>query len=91
MIFEELCAIYFPEKYGDMFSASAVFEYCKEKDAVLLTIEHNAGIVSDEELQSDLSFVIVRRLADELEQKNMFYFHKLSTILFSISLPPITV
>ena len=68
MIFEELCAIYFPEKTEKNFCASVVFEYNKEEDAVVLSIDHNAGLISEEDLLSDISFVIVRRLIDELEQ-----------------------
>ncbi|MBO5756625.1 MAG: amino acid ABC transporter ATP-binding protein [Clostridia bacterium] len=68
MIFEELCAIYFPEKTEKNFCASVVFEYNKEEEAVVLSIDHNAGLISEEDLLSDISFVIVRRLIDELEQ-----------------------
>ena len=68
MIFEEICAIYFPEKTEKKFCASVVFEYNKEKEAVILSIDHNAGLVSEEEMLSDISFVIVRRLIKELEQ-----------------------
>jgi polar amino acid transport system ATP-binding protein len=68
MIFEELCAIYFPEKAEQGFCASIVFEYDKEEDAVMLSIDHNAGLISEEEMLSDISFVIVRRLIDGLEQ-----------------------
>ena len=69
MIFEEICAIYFPERTEKKFSATAVFEYSKEKEAVILSIDHNAGLVSDEDLRSDISFVIVGRLINELEQE----------------------
>lgn len=68
MIFEELCAIYFPKRAGESFCASVVFEYNKENEAVILSIDHNAGEVSQEEMLSDLSFVIVRRLVSELDQ-----------------------
>jgi hypothetical protein len=68
MIFEELCAIYFPEKTEKKFCASVVFEYNKEKEAVIVSIDHNAGLISEKEMLSDISFVIVRRLIDELEQ-----------------------
>jgi polar amino acid transport system ATP-binding protein len=68
MVFEELCAIYFPEKTKKSFCASVVFEYNKEKEAVMLSIDHNAGLISEEDMLSDISFVIVRRLVDELEQ-----------------------
>ena len=34
----------------------------------MLSIDHNAGLISEEDLLSDISFVIVRRLIDELEQ-----------------------
>lgn len=68
MVFEELCAIYLPEKAEKNFCATVVFEYNKEKGAVILSIDHNAALVAEEELLSDISFVIVRRLADELEQ-----------------------
>jgi polar amino acid transport system ATP-binding protein len=68
MIFEELCAIYFPKKAEKKFCASVVFEYNKEKEAVILSIDHNAGEVSDEEMLSDLSFVIVRRFVGEVSQ-----------------------
>ena len=68
MIFEELCAIYFPKRAGENFCASVVFEYNKENEAVILSIDHNAGEVSQEEMLSDLSFVIVRRLVSELDQ-----------------------
>ena len=68
MVFEELCAIYLPEKAGTNFCARAIFEYCKQKDAVILTIDHNAGAVSDTDMDTDLSFTIVRRIVDELEQ-----------------------
>ena len=68
MVFEELCAIYFSEKTGKKFCASVVFEYNKEKEAVMLSIDHNAGLISEEDMLSDISFVIVRRLVDELEQ-----------------------
>jgi hypothetical protein len=68
MVFEELCAIYLPEKAEKKFCATVVFEYNKEKGAVILSIDHNAALVAEEELLSDISFVIVRRLADELEQ-----------------------
>lgn len=68
MIFEELCAIYFPKRAGESFCASVVFEYNKENEAVILSIDHNAGEVSQEEMLSDLSFVIVRRLVSELNQ-----------------------
>jgi polar amino acid transport system ATP-binding protein len=68
MIFEELCAIYFPEKAGKPFCASVVFEYSKEKEAVILSIDHNAGFISEEEMSSNISLVIVRRLLNDLEQ-----------------------
>ena len=68
MIFEELCAIYFPKRAGESFCASVVFEYNKENEGVILSIDHNAGEVSQEEMLSDLSFVIVRRLVSELDQ-----------------------
>ena len=68
MIFEELCAIYFPKRAGESFCASVVFEYNKENEAVILSIDHNAGEVSQEEMLSDLSFLIVRRLVSELDQ-----------------------
>jgi hypothetical protein len=45
-----------------------VFEYNKEKEAVVLSIDHNAGLISEEEMLSDISFVIVKRLISELEQ-----------------------
>ena len=69
MIFEEICAIYFPERTEKDFCATVVFEYSKEKEAVILSIDHNAGLVSDEDLRSDISFVIVGRLINELEQE----------------------
>ena len=68
MIFEELCVICLPEKAENKFCASVTFEYDKDKQAVVLSIDHNAGLVSEEALLSDISFVIVRRLVDELEQ-----------------------
>lgn len=68
MIFEELCAIYFPKRAGESFCASVVFEYNKENEAVILSIDHNAGEVTQEEMLSDLSFIIVRRLVSELDQ-----------------------
>ena len=68
MVFEELCAIYFLEKAGTEFWASVVFEYIKDKKAVIVSIDHNAGLVSEEEILSDISFVIVRRLVNELKQ-----------------------
>ena len=68
MVFEELCAIYLPEKAEKKFCATVVFEYNKEKGAVILSIDHNAALVAEEDLLSDISFVIVRRLVDELEQ-----------------------
>ena len=45
-----------------------MFEYNKEKGAVILSIDHNAGLASEEEMRSDISFIIVHRLVDELEQ-----------------------
>ena len=69
MIFEELCVIYLPRKKGADFRASVVFEYREDTDSVVLTIEHNADIVSQEEMESDLSFVIVRRIAEEFTQE----------------------
>lgn len=68
MIFEEICAIYFPRKAEKKFCASVMFEYDKKKEAVILSINHNGGLVSEDELRSDISFVIVRRLINELEQ-----------------------
>ena len=35
---------------------------------MLLSIDHNAGLVSEEALLSDISFVIVHRLVNKLEQ-----------------------
>ncbi|MBQ2385289.1 MAG: hypothetical protein II292_03685, partial [Clostridia bacterium] len=60
--------IYFPKRAGESFCASVVFEYNKENEAVILSIDHNAGEVSQEEMLSDLSFLIVRRLVSELDQ-----------------------
>jgi hypothetical protein len=68
MIFEELCVIYLPEKAENKFCASVTFEYDKDKQAVVLSIDHNDGLVSEEALLSDISFVIVLRLVNELEQ-----------------------
>ena len=50
------------------FCASVVFEYNKEKEAVILSIDHNAGLIAEEEMSSNISLVIVSRLINELKQ-----------------------